>query len=462
MNEEMKLPLKQGSRVRIIWESACDFGRVGEAYDVPDDHDEAKVQLDGESAGRWWPKKYLEVFPCIIVTTSSRVCPNGTRSCESLACWAAHRPIPDPFTPKVNGWGLSVITSGDTVKTVFSVGNQHFTIMDGTADAENRGLERCTFFEQQFRLALEKRDAIVAKQNPSKASDPICECGQPARVCGLCTDNPRGETPAWRTGRKLTRTIYFHDRCIGMVDTPGVAILLVTAANERDQRRANEAMPKSNAMSDAALRADAEAQVEALEEKLKTARERIFKLEGALDELSFIKSYLGHRDQDANHAWMVRRIDAVLAGKDPSTAAPATDADDRTTVGKRYGECALRIWKMFEKDPLPDGHKAHFYIERLEALLDLGLIGPKTKESPEEYRVRRDREVIEAFSEMLSRPRQSGNAHGDQITTESGVCPHCRGPAEYPQEGRAHIVWAPAHFTCLPRERARGHGFLIT
>jgi len=38
----------------------------------------------------------------------------------------------------------------------------------------------------------------------------------------------------------------------------------------------------------------------------------------AREELRFIKSYLGHQDQDANHAWMVRRIDAVLAGKDPS------------------------------------------------------------------------------------------------------------------------------------------------
>lgn len=39
------------------------------------------------------------------------------------------------------------------------------------------------------------------------------------------------DEPAWRIGRKLGRTIYFNGRCVGMVDTPGLAILLVTAAN---------------------------------------------------------------------------------------------------------------------------------------------------------------------------------------------------------------------------------------
>lgn len=44
--------------------------------------------------------------------------------------------------------------------------------------------------------------------------------------------------------------------------------------------------------------------------------------DAAREELTFIVSYLGHNDQDANHAWMVRRIRAVLAGKDPNAVEP--------------------------------------------------------------------------------------------------------------------------------------------
>lgn len=49
--------------------------------------------------------------------------------------------------------------------------------------------------------------------------------------------------------------------------------------------------------------------------------------EAAIEELRQIKSYLGHYDQDANHAWMVRRIDAVLAGRDPSGVVGWTEHD---------------------------------------------------------------------------------------------------------------------------------------
>lgn len=49
--------------------------------------------------------------------------------------------------------------------------------------------------------------------------------------------------------------------------------------------------------------------------------------EAASEELRFIISYLAHNDQDANHAWMVRRIRAVLAGKDPSKVEPWSEHD---------------------------------------------------------------------------------------------------------------------------------------
>lgn len=40
--------------------------------------------------------------------------------------------------------------------------------------------------------------------------------------------------------------------------------------------------------------------------------------DAAIEELRFIKSYLGAVDQDADHAWMVKRIDRILQGKPPS------------------------------------------------------------------------------------------------------------------------------------------------
>lgn len=42
----------------------------------------------------------------------------------------------------------------------------------------------------------------------------------------------------------------------------------------------------------------------------------------------------------------------------------------------RYQACAQRFWEMFSQDPLPDAHPAQAWIERLEALLNLGMLGP--------------------------------------------------------------------------------------
>lgn len=42
------------------------------------------------------------------------------------------------------------------------------------------------------------------------------------------------ETPQpWRVGRKLGRTLYIGDECIGMVDTPELATSIVAAMNAR-------------------------------------------------------------------------------------------------------------------------------------------------------------------------------------------------------------------------------------
>lgn len=45
------------------------------------------------------------------------------------------------------------------------------------------------------------------------------------------------------------------------------------------------------------------------------------------EELIFIRSHLAHHDQDANHAWLARRINAVLAGRDPTTVPGWQESD---------------------------------------------------------------------------------------------------------------------------------------
>ena len=102
------------------------------------------------------------------------------------------------------------------------------------------------------------------------------------------------------------------------------------------------------------------------------------------EELMQIVSYLGHYDQDANHAWMVRRIRAVLAGKNPSTVegwsmldgVPApTDAAVKV-VGTGY-EPPKELWFHFHPAPhmiAPDGE------ERLAAGGDLWHDPFETKE----------------------------------------------------------------------------------
>jgi predicted DNA-binding transcriptional regulator AlpA len=37
----------------------------------------------------------------------------------------------------------------------------------------------------------------------------------------------------WRVGRKLGRTLYRNDVCVGLVDTPGLALEIVEALNAR-------------------------------------------------------------------------------------------------------------------------------------------------------------------------------------------------------------------------------------
>ena len=66
----------------------------------------------------------------------------------------------------------------------------------------------------------------------------------------------------------------------------------------------------------------------------------------AREELRFIKSYLSHQDQDADHGFLVRRINDVLAGRDPSpevTAALAEMQPDElyTPCTDPYPDCTM-------------------------------------------------------------------------------------------------------------------------
>lgn len=54
-------------------------------------------------------------------------------------------------------------------------------------------------------------------------------------------------------------------------------------------------------------------------------------------------------------------------------------ADDHVELLERYQRCVSQIWDMFDKDPLPDDHPAQAWIERLEALIELGLIKSNVK-----------------------------------------------------------------------------------
>jgi hypothetical protein len=56
----------------------------------------------------------------------------------------------------------------------------------------------------------------------------------------------------WRVGRKLGRTIYKDDVCVGMVDTPAIAERIVTAMNaaEPSTHASETRVPRSDPHAD--------------------------------------------------------------------------------------------------------------------------------------------------------------------------------------------------------------------
>ncbi len=55
------------------------------------------------------------------------------------------------------------------------------------------------------------------------------------------------------------------------------------------------------------------------------------------------------------------------------------DRDFRSMLIERYQACAMALWVMFEKDPLPEGDPAHGMLERLESLIKHNLLVPRTE-----------------------------------------------------------------------------------
>jgi len=58
-----------------------------------------------------------------------------------------------------------------------------------------------------------------------------------------------------------------------------------------------------------------------------------------------------------------------------NNSLPTQSHDDEVALVERYQQCVSALLSMFESDPLGDS-PAHFYIERLEALIERKLIGP--------------------------------------------------------------------------------------
>jgi len=70
----------------------------------------------------------------------------------------------------------------------------------------------------------------------STGPDPICPECDSANLIGpdgapLPSHQTMHAPPVWRTGRKLGRTLYRDEVCVGMVDTPELAAEVVAALN---------------------------------------------------------------------------------------------------------------------------------------------------------------------------------------------------------------------------------------
>jgi len=85
-------------------------------------------------------------------------------------------PVRDAFTPEVKGWEVNVIATENVIKTVFSVGVQHFVLAEAK-QGDDGGKERCEFIKRMFLKALEERDKIIFGPHNEETTWVCLKCG---------------------------------------------------------------------------------------------------------------------------------------------------------------------------------------------------------------------------------------------------------------------------------------------
>jgi hypothetical protein len=88
------------------------------------------------------------------------------------------------------------------------------------------------------------------------------------------------------------------------------------------------------------------------------------------DERASIVEFMLTMGLGVSREYAERRADAFLASR-------RAREDKRDRLIERYQRCAARIWEMFPADPLPNDDPAQGYIQRLESLLDRGLLAAR-------------------------------------------------------------------------------------
>ncbi len=134
-------------------------------------------------------------------------------------------------------------------------------------------------------------------------------------------------------------------------------------------------------------------------------------------------------------SWVDRKLRdpkmrALVEAEEAKERSATDDGDLR--ILKRYQRCAVRLWELFPTDPLGDD-PAHFYLERLEALLDRGLLAPQRSDyariEGQELKDLLDQENHQGWLTGMGLAAGIVRGHGDEETAKriDGVVEHCPG-----------------------------------
>jgi transcriptional regulator with XRE-family HTH domain len=87
--------------------------------------------------------------------------------------------------------------------------------------------------------------------------------------------------------------------------------------------------------------------------------------------------------------------------------------DDSGATIDRYTRAAARVWSLFDSDPLGPDSKAESYIDRLEALLDRGLLASTATSTRE----------VPSMAQLEERVRRQAEKHITLIETDPDTLP---------------------------------------